>query len=1656
LQQTLDKLGAEQKVRELDTSNLANQIVGQDYSARLANGWTILRSVVSGDKRIEIRGPSYYDNDLLNQMGLFSEQINWKSRYFIPTGEAGQRVIDRLLQTHPITKLITPDQKATPEEDDLQLSVVEATQERYRARPGMAAAAVEAVVRPLRVQYVTPIHVVQNIDDLPASMHRKLKSIAARGRIVRGVFDPDTGHVWLLGSGISTPKEVVEIVLHESVGHYGMRAVVGPEWYEFMDWIARSKKYGPEVVRVAEDQRKTLQEAAEEWFAIQVEKSGGKLDATLWQKFLYYIRQWLRRIGVNIQFSEPELRNLMMRANEAARGKAKLQFTEKATAELLEQPQLSTYLDAEKLRDQYVQLHELLAATPEYRNGESTQGIRLRIMMKLEEIESRLRSNGNGGLQTSTAPGPVFGYREDNPGGDWLEEQRAFAAEKMAKSPYGTGGGAMTANFEGPLWVPLDFVDGLPGARGEQARFIRPGDVAEQVRADDERTVQELVKSIKAKGFDPSEPIMIWVEYNGLAFVAEGNHRLRAAIEAKLDSVPVEIRYFAGGEQEYGMVHPVKVMQAAQRISQGTGELQTSTVGPEEGQQKPAKGRHQLADESVQARIDNSWGFKKPLWKERAADLASDLVNKARREYEYLPKTEEFAQLRFDLLRLAKQKGVQSDQTIRNIAQIIDGLEPDDYYNFSLKVMFDDFAAMLEEDKDVALPFGLDRDTFEAEFQRLNAAVQGNQKIAAALDRRFREWTNLKAEYIEWMSKIGFNVEKRLTRKNYFRHQVLEFAQMRSMWGTGKKLKTPSSRGFLKERLGSERDINSQYIEAEHEVMAQMAYDIEVAKAIHGVDVHYNLQDTLKLQAAEINEAGILGHFKSMVLAAGEVKGSPDEAARAMYRKLLNAKQAIGLSKLGEMAASDVLPTGPGDKYAALIDALKNSHETGIDLAPQFQRMVFPYLQYLVRAHAGTDYGIAAATVFKGVQEKREYMKDALADKYVTWRDLIPTGYTTWQPREGNLFYLTDTIPANIANMLIEGSVEQIGLTKDMLRKALAQGGRRREFVVKEEVAATLDELVHEQHKGLLVEFERGAIQYWKVWQLLSPRRYFKYNLRNLTGDADAAFAGNPRVFKFLPQAVRDLWTAYRSDAPLEGHIKEWFDRGGQISTLQAQEMGELTKLKTFVDKMGRQEQKKGLWRKYWRTVRLTTDFREAILRYAAYLEALDQWNKDNRIVNYGASKKQEIDGLDKPEDKAYWIANDLLGAYDRVGVMGQHLRAHWFPFFSWKEVNLRRYIQLFRNAAENDQLAGAIGRKLAGTVVLAPYKAIQIGKFWLKATALLAVAQVINRLVFPDDDDDLPSGVRDKPHITLGRDSEGNVRYFSRIGALGDLMEWVNLDAGPRYVDMIMDGKMTATEAAKEMLVKAPVNVFTQGLRPFLKLGAELASRRSLFPDIFEPRTIRDRGLHTAQAFGLDKEYIALTGKPQRWPYLSTDNLETFTWYKLDPAGTSFWQIQDEARRFLKGKGKVYEGFHLTPTGNALYNMKMALRYEDFDTAREYLDAYHALGGTNTGLRKSLSSMHPLSSVPVKYRTEFVENYLDSDGRADLVRALQYYQELRAASFKELPGAVKPPKTDSRTNGPSLPAPPKFPKFPGLSLSGESRRQPQRKSITDYARLAG
>ena len=73
--------------------------------------------------------------------------------------------------------------------------------------------------------------------------------------------------------------------------------------------------------------------------------------------------------------------------------------------------------------------------------------------------------------------------------------------------------------------VPVEALKGLPGSKGEESLTGLPLEEALRSRA-------EIVKSIRERGFDPSQRPLIGIEPNGTVNVSEGNQRIAAAAEA--------------------------------------------------------------------------------------------------------------------------------------------------------------------------------------------------------------------------------------------------------------------------------------------------------------------------------------------------------------------------------------------------------------------------------------------------------------------------------------------------------------------------------------------------------------------------------------------------------------------------------------------------------------------------------------------------------------------------------------------------------------------------------------------------------------------------------------------------------------------------------------------------------------------------------------------------------------------------------------------------------------------------------------------------------------------------------------------------------------------------------------------------------------------
>ncbi len=1008
----------------------------------------------------------------------------------------------------------------------------------------------------------------------------------------------------------------------------------------------------------------------------------------------------------------------------------------------------------------------------------------------------------------------------------------------------------------------------------------------------------------------------------------------------------------------------------------------------------PKTADFKFEDPDIESRVQGAKGARsEPLWN-RLTDKIQSIGHKISRVYEHLPKTREFAQLDFDLRRLAKQKGAQGYKTLEYVRGVLLNLKKPEYNLFWRKVLAEDLLETAKEGKDI--PFGFTKEGLQIELTRLDSEISKNPVILDALERRKALWTGLEEDYAEAMGAIGVDVSDAITRKNYFRHQILDYVDAKqSIVGVGKKFKVV--RESLKKRKGSVRDINVDYIQAEHEIIAQKLYEMEVARTLEAIDKNHNIADQVRGKAKLDNYVRTVGgeenyqrlqDLRAQKAELQEKGGSKDMIAR-ITEEIWELDPTMGF-RVNIARGFGGLRKGLGYEDVTMADVAKLAKLNDPD----------------------------AQMILKAISDRDTFMKDLLGKDYENWKNFIdertvPEGYTIWQPEQGNIFYLADTIPAKLAEKLATGALQEIGLTADQIGKALAVGGKRRQYVIKEEVAKTLNNLAADKSQNVLNEWHVKTLRAWKQWSLVSPRRYVKYNARNLTGDADAVFAGRPSVFKEVPAAFGDLWNVYARKGTMSPDLKAWFERGGMEANLQAQEMGELNHLKIFqhIEQQRTQLTKIPLkvWYGYWKTARLSTDFREGILRYAAFkrFKGEMQKNKDGMPNDFAASVPEEIRGLADINDRSYQMANDLLGAYDRVGILGQNLRSHWWPFWSFKEVNFRRYQRMFRNAAANDRTAYQAGKAILGKVAIKmPFRAMQVGKWMIRATTFWAAAQAWNHLKFPDEEADLPPEVKNRPHIIFGRTDDGEIMAFTRIGAMGDLLEWVGLDAAPQYVDALFQGKMTVKEIAMDM-AKQPLNLIIQGGNPFIKVGAELLSRQSFFPDIYKPRAIRDWGLHVMRGLGLQNEYIALTDKPSKGYW---DSIKDFFVYTYDPLQSSYGEILSLRKKFLEKKGKGGQGFWMSPRGNALYNARLAIRYGDEESAMASMAKYaHFLesepGWTELSkpemdaflmvkLKKSIENLQPLAALSNDEKLQFVKS-LSTEEKKTLIKAQLYYMEL-------------------------------------------------------------
>lgn len=636
-----------------------------------------------------------------------------------------------------------------------------------------------------------------------------------------------------------------------------------------------------------------------------------------------------------------------------------------------------------------------------------------------------------------------------------------------------------------------------------------------------------------------------------------------------------------------------------------------------------------------------------------------------------------------------------------------------------------------------------------------------------------------------------------------------------------------------------------------------------------------------------------------------------------------------------------------------------------------------------------------------------------------SWREYIPEDHALWQPREGNVFFTAQTLSDRLAKQIITEGLAEVA--PEDLRQMLAKGGRREEYVLPKALVETLETSGAKIENDILRRLVRSNEKLqrgWKVWQLLSPRRWFKYTGRNLVGDAAATLQGNPGTFRptNLGTAAKELATVIfgkqRSPSP---EMESWILRGGleaglsqqEIETSEAERIQRLIESPGFVNALkdlARSPQKVG--RMYWSAVRKNAKFFESILRYATYRDYLSQVraSPEGRPKNYGASIKSEVDAMESPEDKAYRLSNELVGAYDQVSAGGQFLRREAVPFWSFQEINVRRHWRLLKNALRDERLAGAMAKRAGITVVrqgaMLPLRA---GKFLALAYGLEAFLHAWNYLLFPDEEDDLSENVKRQPHIILGRRDNGEILYFNRLGVFQDFREWFGIDEFGEGVVEYLNGRKTAKDVAKDMVTpivdKAVNSIGGLGLAGSLKLLTEVLTRSSTFPSATKPRRITDVPDYLARSFAVESEFRAVSGRPMRTGGKSgaerwARSIPEMFLYSQDPGSSAYYDALGLRDRYLRSTGEEKGGYGWSSRSHALRNFKQALRYDEPDLAKKYLFEYALLGGTPDGLSQSLDRLDPFYGLSDDEYDGFMA-WLDDEEKATVETGRKYYESV-------------------------------------------------------------
>ena len=822
-----------------------------------------------------------------------------------------------------------------------------------------------------------------------------------------------------------------------------------------------------------------------------------------------------------------------------------------------------------------------------------------------------------------------------------------------------------------------------------------------------------------------------------------------------------------------------------------------------------------------------------------------------------------------------------------------------EYFLFSRIVLMRNLVASLERGEPARFGFGEDengnwlgRDVAYQEaldyLKQLESHLPAHPRVQRALEKRTQMVQDMARKLYEAKLLPADAVEK---AEAYYHQQVLTYYEAvvkRTAGGPRAELtkKSFQMRRSEGEVLPEEYDYNTNYFEAELAWLYDANYQLILTDHLKKLAQAFDIMPELRRKAKERNRTLVVGGeaIEYDIDTALELKA-------AQRSKDISADEFI---TFGKQLAAKYVPVSDKETVAAthgdlsrMLYKIDPLHEFRVRKArakamlirevghdpilenPDDAGQLLKRIRYYAK-NGSKEAQIAALSYLKAQGEETKKIKELLEDSYQTWQTIYEEikdstkkhgGFTLWYPKPGNMFYRAFSIPEKVYELIIQSQAEGMPgamVGADDVSTVMAIGGKQSAMMLPTPIVDQLNSLKKRRESDwhYVPFYAKKVASAWKLQKILAPQHVLGYWARNQFGDLEPVVSGHPGVLKYMPKAARYLLKMYKDHKQgvhPKGVVAEALAHGVIDSGFVAQEVPKPSEIAGMsrLPVKGPLSALRKAWRGYWGSVTWANEFRENLLRLASYMyfkEHLDA----GTLTHYGASTKEHVEEVQAIFGNAAAAANlsrNLIGDYGAISPFGEFMRNYVAYFWSWTEVNTRRWPRIIMNGWQWGMKTGkSPSTKIAlSTVgVLAAFQMYFLTYLW-------------NWLFFGDEEDELTDFDRSQPHINLGRGADGNPIILRRVSALGDFLEWFGVPTMTSRFPDYKDGQITFTELMQES-AKDPVNKVAQTVSPFVKWVGEIPTGTSSFPDVFNPRKV-DRLEHMLGAWDLGDPYRALRG---------------------------------------------------------------------------------------------------------------------------------------------------------------------------------------------------